>query len=211
MDVPGIVEALAVANGDEVFVGTRTGPDMALIDHWNQGAAQQVVGSRDWDYVVLQQGPSSVEVNRDTLRLATTLFAEHIAAARGRPALFSAWPSMSRRQDFDRAIESYQLAAADVAGVFLPVAPAWLEILNREPSIQLYEDELHPSQEGAYLAALVVYARLFGRSPVGLPHELTLRGGGSIRIDVPVAESLQQAAADALADYAAQAPAREFF
>ena len=40
--------------------------------------------------VVLQQGPSSVEVNRDTLRQATREFAVEIVRVHGKPALFSA-------------------------------------------------------------------------------------------------------------------------
>jgi hypothetical protein len=131
--------------------------------------------------------------------MSAAMFAELITEAHGRPALVSAWPSKSRPQDFDRAIESYRIAAEDVDGVFLPVASAWLAAWDRDESLQLYEDQLHPTTEGAYLAALVVYARLFDRSPVGMPFELDLSGGAAVRIDAGVAQLLQAAAAEALA------------
>jgi hypothetical protein len=197
-DIPGIVQALAdSAGGDKLAVETIAAPDFALIDHWNTVTARAEIAKGGWEWVVLQQGPSSVEVNRDTLRLATKLFAAEIAKVNAKPALFSAWPSQPRRQDFDRAIESYALAAADVDGILLPVAAAWLAAWEREPAIELYADGLHASPEGAYLSALVIYARLLGKSPVGLPPRLRLRSGEIIAIDAQRAALLQSAAAEA--------------
>ena len=196
-DVPGIVQALAkAAGGDQLAVETIAGADMALIDHWNEGTAQQEIAKGGWEWVVLQQGPSSVEVNRDTLRMATKLFATEMAKVTAKPALFSAWPSESRRQDFPRAIESYTLAAADVNGVFLPVASAWLAAWSRDASLRLYADGLHPSTAGAYLSALVIYSKLLGQSPVGLPSTLILSGGGTVSLDPALAALLQAAAAE---------------
>ena len=155
MDVPGIVQSLAdSAGGDRLAVMTIAGPDMALIDHWYQGTARKEIVGRPWEWVVLQQGPSSTEINRDSLRLVTGLFSDLMTS--GQPALFSAWPSAQRVQDFPRAIESYRLAAADVGGIYVPVAAAWLAAWNRDASLQLYADGLHPSPAGAYLSALVV-------------------------------------------------------
>src|SRR5262245_28146207 len=153
-DIPGIVQALAdSAKGDRLAVQTVAGPDMALIDHWSAGDARREIAKGGWEWVVLQQGPSSVDVNRDTLRLAVKLFAGEMGRVNARPALFSAWPTEARRQDFERAIESYALASADVNGVFMPVAAAWLSAWKRNPSLQLYADGLHPSLAGAYLSA----------------------------------------------------------
>lgn len=194
-DIPGIVQALADSGGDKLAVMTVAFPDFALIDHWNQGTARRAIAEHEFEWVVLQQGPSSVELNRDTLRLATQLFASEMAKeGSARPALFSAWPSASRRQDFDRAIESYTLAAADVSGVLLPVASAWLAAWERQSTIQLYADGLHPSVEGAYLSALVTYARLLGKSPKGLPARLRTLSGVTISIEANLAAVLQEAA-----------------
>ena len=197
-DIPGIVQALAdSAHGDKLAVETVAGPDLALIDHWNEGTARQEIAKGGWEWVVLQQGPSSVELNRDTLRLATRLFADAMAG-HAIPALFSAWPSEARREDFPRAIESYTLAAGDVHGLLLPVAASWLAAWAQSPTLELYADGLHPSSEGAYLASLVIYARLLGKSPLGLPGTLKLRSGTVISIAPAVAATLQAAAAQAL-------------
>ncbi|MEX2179318.1 MAG: hypothetical protein WD801_11440 [Gemmatimonadaceae bacterium] len=195
--IPSIVVALAdSAGGDKLAALTVAAPDVALIDHWNSGVATGEIRRGGWDWVVLQQGPSSVEVNRDSLRLVTALFAAEMATVHARPALFSAWPQASRRQDFPRAIESYTLAAQDVDGVLLPVAAAWLAAWERDATINLYADGLHPSVEGAYLSALVIYARLLEKTPRGLPRALKLSHGPVISVSAARAALLQDAAAE---------------
>lgn len=196
-DVPGMVEALASAAGSPVAVASIADPDYALIDHYKGGSSARAdIARGGWKYVVLQQGPSSVDVNRDTLRLATKLFDADIRKAGATPALFSAWPTDARRVDFPRAIESYRLAAADVSGIFLPVAGAWLAAWERDPTIVLYDgDGLHASAAGSYLTALVIFSTLTGKSPIGSPAQLTLASGARVTIPAALATVLQQAAA----------------
>jgi hypothetical protein len=199
-DIPGIVQALAdSAGGDKVAVATLAGPDMALIDHWNNGSAKREIARGGWEWVVLQQGPSSVEVNRDTLRLAAALMAGEANKVSAKTALFSAWPTSNRLQDFPRAIESYQLAATDVSGIFLPVASSWLGAWSRDANVLLYADGLHPSIAGAYLSSLVVYGRLLGKTTTGLPATLKLRSGALLVLPPATATMLQAAADSALA------------
>ena len=196
-DIPGIVQALAdSAGGDKIAVATVAGPNLALIDHWRAATARQAIAQGGWEWVILQQGPSSAQVNRDSLRLVSQLFAGDIASIGAEPALFSAWPAADRTQDFPRAIESYTLAAADVSGLLLPVASAWLAAWSRDPALSLYADGLHASTEGAYLSALVIYSRLLGKTPVGLPARLRLRSGAVISVSSQTALVLQAAAAE---------------
>src|ERR1044071_1037943 len=78
-DVPGIVQALADSDGTgPIEVETVAFPDYALVDHWNEGTAMNRIGRGGWDAVVLQQGPSSVEANRDTLRMFAKRFGDAI-------------------------------------------------------------------------------------------------------------------------------------
>lgn len=196
-DLPGMLQALAdSAGGDHLAVETVAGPNFALVDHWNQGTALREIAEGGWELVVLQQGPSSLEVNRDSLRLFTARFAAEIAKVNARPALYSVWPTLGRQQDFPRAIESYTLAASDVNGVLLPVASAWLAAWARDASLELYgSDGFHPTLTGTYLAAVVMYAKIFNRSPVGLPSRLRLRSGAVVAIDQQAARLLQEVAA----------------
>ena len=197
--MPEMVDAFArVSQVEPPFVGyLLTADGYSLADHWNDGS-QEIIRQAEWDIVIMQQGPSALPENRVLLREYAAHFAGEIRAIGALPALLSVWPSESRMYDFPTSIESYRLAAEDVDGLFIPAASAWLEAWNRDPSLQLYSDDVHPSMAGSYLTALVVFGRLYERSPVGLPTDLDLMGGGSVEIDPAIAATLQAAAAAAL-------------
>jgi len=195
-DVPGVLQALAdSAGGERLAVASRALPNYALIDHWTDGAVRREIATGGWAWVVMQQGWTPAGVYRDTLRLAVRNFGGEIAKIGAKAALYQTWPPSNRRGDFPGTIESYELAAADVGGVLFPVARAWLAAWARDPSIELYSDGLHASPAGSYLAALVMYAQIFERSPVGLPARLRTRSGAVLTIDPAIARTLQEAAA----------------
>ena len=84
--------------------------------------------------------------------------------------------------------------------MLLPVGQAWLDAWSRDSDLALYgPDDFHPSVEGSYLAALVIYSRLSGRSPVGLPARLALPGGRVLEISSGTAALLQETAASVVA------------
>ena len=199
-DLPFIVQALAdSADGASLAVMTVAFPDFNLDDHRGEGTAGRAIALGGWEVVVLQQGPSSLAENRAQLRASVGVFNGAIRAVSATPALYSVWPSSTRREDFDRAIESYALAAQDVNGLLFPVAAAWLAAWRRDSTLALYSaDGLHPSAAGSYLAALVMYGVLFDRSPVGLPPRVRLPSGAQLGVTPGMAGVLQEAAAEVL-------------
>jgi hypothetical protein len=177
-------------------------PDFALIDHWNGGVAQSLITGNRFSVVVLQQGPSSVEVNRDTLRLAAKLFAPLIRNSGGMPAMLAVWPTADRISDFDRATQSYQIAAQDVNGAMIPSGEVWRDAWKRDSSLSFYSpDGLHPSPLGSYAMALSLLGILYDRSVVGLPSSLQLSTGERLTFDPAVAAIVQQAADEANRQY----------
>ena len=194
-DLPAMVRVLAASAGESLAVAMVAYPDYNLEDHLGAGEAPFRIQNDEWDVVVLQQGPSSLPENRENLRSTVKLFDPMIRAAGARPALYSVWPQADRQADFARAIESYALAAQDVGGILFPVAEAWLETWRNNPGIGLYAaDGLHPNTAGTYLAALVIYGKLTGRSPVGLPGTLRIGTGTTITIAESIVPVLQLAA-----------------
>jgi hypothetical protein len=196
-DLPGLVEAIAetAGKGPTIDVRTVAFPDFSLEDHWNHGEALDVVDEGGWDVVVLQQGPSTLPENRANLVEWSGRFAERIRAAGGRPALYSIWPPRSQANGFDLVRDSYAEAAEAVDGILMPAGEAWRAAWEVDPNRPLYAgDGFHPSALGSVTAAYVIWQRLTGRSPVGLPPVIE---GASIRIDLGPerAALLQQAAA----------------
>lgn len=189
---------MAKAGGQRPFIyKTEVSGGFSLADHWQKGSAQKTIAAGKWDVVVLQHGPSTLAESRDELVRDARRFNEVIRKAGARPALFMVWPLRHRQQDFDRVRGSYALAAKEVKGIFLPAGEAWRAALRRDPTLQVYTDDIHPTVTGSYLAALVIYQQLYGQSPVGLPAKLSLdRRGGAIHLSPEQAKRLQDAAAE---------------
>jgi hypothetical protein len=200
-DLPAIVEALAQASKQKRLIYQAVVfPSLGLKEQWQRGDAQKAIASSKWDVVVLQQGPSTLEESRRLLLEYTRLFDKEIRASGAKTALYMVWPSEARISDFDRVVESYKLAADEVKAILFPVGQAWREALGRDASIGLYsEDRFHPSVAGSYLASLVIYEKLFGKSSVGLPASLKLRSKTLEKIELPQehVELLQVAATEA--------------
>jgi hypothetical protein len=177
-DLPGTLRRMALAAGDTMQVTTVAEPNFALIDHYLGGSdALAVIASRRWDYVVLQQGPSTTPINRDSLIIATRFFAPHIRNAGAVPALYMVWPTSDRTAFFDAARISYQMAADTVDGIFMPAGRAWVKAWETDPTLTLYDaDGLHPTAMGTYLAALVIYERLTGHDARLLPVNPLVQG-----------------------------------
>jgi len=197
-DLPGMVRALVdSAKAGPIEVGVVAYPNFGLEDHWTTGEARPAIVQGHWDFVVLQQGPSATE-GRPSLLEYGKRFAVEIRAHGATPAFHMVWPARARSFDFDGVSRSYQMAAEQVDGVLLPAGDAWRAAWESDSSLALYgPDGFHPSPAGTYLAALVVYAGLTDRSPVGLPSSITTRSG-AVHIEPEVAALLQAAAEETM-------------
>ncbi len=196
-DLPAMVEGISRAAKDDPPLETEsvTFGGYSLEDHLAEGSAGRAIERGGWDVVVLQQGPSTLPESRENLIQYARIFAQKIRAESGHPALYGVWPEEARLSFFDAGIESYRAAADSVDGLSLPAALAWKTAWATDPAFPLYgRDRFHPSPLGTYLAALVVYAGVTGRSPVGLPGTFEVNGG---TLTIPPEQALlaQQAAA----------------
>src|SRR2546430_1214560 len=98
-------------------------------------------------------------------RAALLLAASSLACGEAAPRtpLYAVWPAPTGPASFEEVAEAYSAAATDVGGIYLPVTHAWLEAWRRDPALPLYSgDSFHPSGEGSYLAAAVIYGVLAG-------------------------------------------------
>lgn len=169
-DLPRMVERIT-ADGDARIRATAiTKNDYSLDDHWADRDAVRAIERGGWSVVVLQQGPSALPESRVQLRAATARLDDVIRRAGARTALYMVWPSLARQGDFDRVRASYQAAAADVGGIFVPAGEAWRMAWRHQPDLALYgPDGFHPTPQASYLAALVLAQVLTGRDATLLP------------------------------------------
>ncbi len=97
------------------------------------------------------------------------------------------------RSDMMRNTEALYVAVGnEIGALVIPVGLAFEEAYRRRPDIVLHQpyDGSHPTLLGTYLGACVVYASLYGRSPVGNTYDF--HG----QIDKQDAAFLQQVAED---------------
>lgn len=195
-DLPAMVGQLARAAGKEsVFVASVAFPDVSLDDHWAEGSARRALERSKWEYVVLQQGPSSLPQNQVLLAEAARRWDPVIRAAGAMPVLYQVWPTVGRSADFPAVLTSYRNAAQGVRGVLAPAGEAWRLAMSRADTMRLYHpDGLHPSMRGTYLAAAVLVARIADLDPRTLPPVIP-----GVAEDTATVRFLQRMAAEALA------------
>jgi hypothetical protein len=169
-DLPARVAALAAATGRKLEYRTITFGGYNLEDHWHRGDAREALATRNWDVVVMQQGPSALPESQVDLRRWAIRWADEARAAGTRPALMTVWPESYRRSALGQVIASYRRAAQAAHAELLPGGLAWEWTWVCDRRIPLYgSDGFHPSPLGTQTAALVVYGRLFRAPLVGAP------------------------------------------
>ena len=161
-DLPGEVASLAEATGRKLETGAVVAGGYSLEDHWKSTQAPKEILGGDWDVVVLQQGPSSLPESQAHLKLWAQRFAALARRGGARPGLLTVWPESSRRSALGAVIASYRNAAKAAGAELYPAGDAWRRAWACDRTLALYgSDGFHPSRLGTYLAALVLYGRLF--------------------------------------------------
>ena len=154
-NLPATFQRIAASNGRRVITEMIASPNFSLEDHLNAGIAK-ALQKQKWDFVVLQQGPSSMDDSRRQLIRDVKAIA---ALASARIAVLMVWPPRERWTALPRVAESHRLAAEAVGGVLIPAGTAIDEALAKK--LKVFEaDGFHPSAAGTRVIALAVYRAL---------------------------------------------------
>ena len=91
------------------------------------------------------------------------------------PILFMSWPYKNKPEMQEQLEEEFFKASKLNKLRMVPAGQAFLHINQNFPNINLYTEDLrHPSKEGTYLAALMVFATLSNKSPIGNTYKMGL-------------------------------------
>jgi len=204
-DLPHVFAELAASGGQHVGTGKVAPGGVTLADHVTLAESQTALASARWDVVVLQeqsQVPSVPAMRSQQMYPAARTLVATIRKAGARPTLLETW---ARRDGWpENSMPDYDAMQTNIEQGYLgigheldvPIAPAgeaWRSARLHAPHVELWQsDGSHPTVAGTYLAACVLYASIFGRSPVGL----------SYTADLPIAtvQALQSAAAHTVLD-----------
>jgi len=197
-DLPTVFRHLARAAGENIETAMVASGGETLAEHVSSSDALATLDGSKWQFVVLQEQSEipAIESFRQTefYPAARSLVAASRAIG-ATPVLLETWAHQSGWPDYGLGYGSMQAALdqgystiAGQLGVELaPAGRAWQTALRLDPSLSLWQaDGSHPTPAGTYLAACVLFTRVFGRSPVGNPD--------SEGLSADVATILQQAA-----------------
>jgi len=139
-----------------------------LKTQWERPEPREAINKGDCDVVVLQE--DLPEINISYFKVYARLFVPEIRKAKSRTILLMAWyyPRLGWITTNEIA-RAHRDIAKELDVEVAPVGLAWQRSIKKRPDLDLYvADREHPSIYGTYLATCVVYATLFGKSPVGL-------------------------------------------
>ena len=173
-DMPAMVGKMAdSANSPIRYDITMSAfPNAGLDNHWNNQRTRELLGQGGWDRVIAQpersyepQGPDGrMYFYADKLLVGT---------GRGTPAVIISqhfddsfyrqqnWTT-SRYEDGQTLQKNLRSLASATGADVVDVASVWERVRLEQLPFSLYKDGNHPSLEGSYLAALVIYAKLTG-------------------------------------------------
>ena len=191
-NLPRVVQELASMQGRVIDTTLHAEPDYSLSDHLRNRRLDSLL-EQDWDWVVLQQGPSALPSSRRQLVESARRMSARFEGRPARIALISAWPAQRNVIMSPQAETSTREAAADIDACILPAAGAW-RIARAQPNPpELYAaDQLHPAPRGTLLAAMTVV-----RGLIGLEHTQPLQARGMEKTDIAEFRRLDDAAREA--------------
>jgi hypothetical protein len=162
-ELPALVAKTGKEKGVNIKTTTLAYPNYALEDHWNEGKIQQLIATNKFDYVVVQQGPSSQAGGRAMLFDYGAKIKALCDTNNSKLVFFMVWPAFSNFHTFDGVIKNYTDAAAATNSILCPVGKTWKEYFLRTGDYSFYgPDMFHPSQKGSESAAKIIYETLFG-------------------------------------------------
>lgn len=200
--MPAMVKAMADFKGQRADVHLHAAPAASFQSHWNDNSVRKKLEDTTWDLVILQDQSAGPVVAPERTMEFGGKWCSQVRAAKGTPVLFLTWGRKSASgvpepQEQKALLDTYLKLARREKAAVAPVGIAWENCLKRHPGIALYEaDGQHPTEEGSYLTACVMYCTLFGKSPLGLPSRLSLKGVQLCSLSTDRARKLQTVAMD---------------
>ena len=141
-----------------------------LEKHWMDGKALQTIRQGKWDYVVLQEQSQTPIIDQKKFYDFARKFDQEIRRSGAKTILLMTW---ERPDSINYGVTTANLAAAyttlgiELGAKVAPVGLVFAQAISGNPNLLLYSKDGHPTKEGTYLAACVLYETVFKHSPVG--------------------------------------------
>lgn len=160
-DLPQLVKKNAKQKGIEINTTMIAFPNYAIEDHWNDGQIQILISRNKFDFVILQQGPSSQSDGRKMLIEYGKKYSSLCKLNETKLCYFMVWPSLNYYHTFDDVIKNHKDAASINNSILLPVGKIWKDYIDFTKDKKYYGfDGFHPSIKGSQTAAKIIVEHL---------------------------------------------------
>jgi hypothetical protein len=134
----------------------------ALLDHWHNGNVQEMIKTNGYDFVVIQQGPSSQAYGRQILLDYGRRFKDLCDQYGAELVYYMVWPAKVNYHTFDAVIANHREAAEVNDALLAPVGEEWKDYFDTTGNFSYYgSDDFHPSEKGTEKAAEIIAETLF--------------------------------------------------
>ena len=171
--------AQTVTNGPPVTVESVAHGGFTLRRHWLKREAPMQIRRGHYTHVVLQDHSLRAIDRADEMKRYVERFTELISKTGAKTVLYETWargvesPLYRKRPELGSPIdmlgrisETYDTLAEENGAGLAPVGNAFMLANMRAPSLPLYRsDGAHPTLQGSYLAACVLYRAITGIDP----------------------------------------------
>lgn len=160
-DLPSLVTKYAKTKGYTVQTTMLAYPNYALEDHWNDGQLQKMIAKEKYDFVIVQQGPSSQADGRAMLLNDGKRIKALCDKNNSKLVFFMVWPAKANLHMMDGVIKNYTDAATETSSLLCPVGKVWKEKFATGDYSYYGPDDFHPSLAGSQSAAKIIVDTLF--------------------------------------------------
>jgi len=161
-DIPGIVKEIGEDLNLSIDSKPICYPNYSLEDHWKAGNFQIIMMIDSFDYVIVQQGPSSQPAGKEVLVDYGMKIDSICKLEKARLSYYMVWPSRKYYQTFDGVIANYTEAARLTKSLLIPVGEIRKKLESESFEENLYgPDNFHPSETGSFLSALTIIKSLY--------------------------------------------------
>ncbi|MGB5464420.1 MAG: SGNH/GDSL hydrolase family protein [Aureibaculum sp.] len=161
-NMPLLVKNKAKLQGIKLNTTILANPNYALIDHWNDGKVQKLISLKKYDFVIVQQGPSSQKEGRQLLLEYAEKFSQLCKNHNSKLVLFMVWPALDSFHTFGSVIKNYREAATKNNSILCPVGKVWKAYIENTNNFDYYSfDNFHPSLKGSQVVADIIVQHLF--------------------------------------------------
>ena len=160
-NLPFLVKQKALESDIIIETTQALANNFGLEDHWEAGNIQNMIATQQFDFVIIQQGPSSQAYGRSSL-IEFGGYIKNLCEANGAElAYFMVWPSLTYYNTFPGVIQNYTDAASFNGARLCPVGTQWRSYINQTNDYSYYgPDGFHPSLAGSKIAAEVILQSL---------------------------------------------------